>query len=218
MAPRPAAPLTPQRSAESAPTPSTNASGLSLRGAQGGSGTGSGAARCRQRAPRARLAEFDELVSPAYGLAELSRIFETDLRRADLNKPLPEIPGEAEIQGDKSRSTLVLKLARTDNLSVRQLVTKLGGGRGHLTLAGAPEQIVEVIEEWFSGGAADGFNVMRLVLPGDFERFADHVLPLLRQRGLCRNDYDGMTLREHYGLDRPASRLAAGTAAPHRPA
>jgi hypothetical protein len=30
-------------------------------------------------------------------------------------------------------------------------------------------------------------------------------VPILRKRGLFRHDYTGTTLREHYGLDRPAS-------------
>ena len=33
----------------------------------------------------------------------------------------------------------------------------------------------------------------------------DHVVPLLRRRGLFRSAYTGRTLREHYGLPRPAS-------------
>ncbi|MFI6907190.1 hypothetical protein ACIBKY_38430 [Nonomuraea sp. NPDC050394] len=45
-------------------------------------------------------------------------------------------------------------------------------------------------------------------LNGGFEVFADHVLPLLRSRGLFRSEYGGATLREHYGLPRPASRYA----------
>jgi hypothetical protein len=35
------------------------------------------------------------------------------------------------------------------------------------------------------------------------------VVPILRQRGLIRPEYEGMTLREHYGLPRPASQYAA---------
>lgn len=33
-------------------------------------------------------------------------------------------------------------------------------------------------------GAADGFNIMPAVLPSGLERFADEVLPILRERGL----------------------------------
>ena len=78
-------------------------------------------------------------------------------------------------------------------------------GRGHRTLAGTPEQVADTIEHWCTHGAADGFNVMPAVLPSGLELFAEHVVPLLQRRGLFRTDYEGTTLREHYGLARPAS-------------
>jgi len=60
------------------------------------------------------------------------------------------------------------------------------------------------VEEWFEQGAADGFNVMGPVLPASLERFVEHVVPLLQRRGLFRTEYAGRTLREHYGIPRPA--------------
>jgi len=32
-------------------------------------------------------------------------------------------------------------------------------------------------------------------------------VPLLRQRGLFRSEYEGATLREHYGLPRPVNQF-----------
>jgi len=60
------------------------------------------------------------------------------------------------------------------------------------------------MEEWFRGGAADGFNVQPAYLPGMFGEFAAGVMPELRRRGLVRERYRGRTLREHLGLPRPA--------------
>ena len=37
--------------------------------------------------------------------------------------------------------------------------------------------------------------------------FIEHVLPILRSRGLFREDYTGTTLREHYGLAKPANQF-----------
>ena len=62
--------------------------------------------------------------------------------------------------GRQSRYQLIVDLARRDNLTVRQLIGRLGGGRGHRTFAGTPEQVADTIEEWAGAGAADGFNVM----------------------------------------------------------
>jgi hypothetical protein len=52
----------------------------------------------------------------------------------------------------------------------------------------------------------DGFNLLPDVLPGGLQDFADGVVPLLQQRGIFRTDYEGRTLREHFGLQRPVSR------------
>ena len=138
----------------------------------------------------------------------LSRFFDIDLTGADLDKPLPEVPAEDDIEGHKSRSTLVANLARSERLTVRQLLGKLGGGRGHRTFTGTPEQLADDLELWFKEGGADGFNVMPPAIPGDLETFIEHVVPILRKRGLFRTEYGGPTLRDHYGLERPASRLA----------
>ncbi|MFC7646815.1 hypothetical protein ACFQX6_44400 [Streptosporangium lutulentum] len=70
---------------------------------------------------------------------------------------------------------------------------------------GTPEQIADRIEEWFVGGAADGFNVMPPYLTGGFDTFVEHVVPILRARGLFRTEYTGTTLRDHFGLPRPTS-------------
>ena len=48
-------------------------------------------------------------------------------------------------------------------------------------------------------------------LTGGFDVFADHVLPILRERGLFRTEYAGTTLRDHYGLTRPPSGFASDT-------
>src|SRR5436305_1049453 len=79
------------------------------------------------------------------------------------------------------------------------------GARRHFVTAGTPEQIADLIEDWFSDGAADGFNIMPPLLPTQLEVFSTEVIPILQRRGLFRTEYEGTTLREHYGLPLPAS-------------
>jgi N-acetyl-S-(2-succino)cysteine monooxygenase len=165
---------------------------------------------------KARARALDELIIPAFGLQRLSSLFGVDLTGAALDAPLPSVPAEAEIEGNQSRAALVTKLARTERLTVRDLLSKLCGGRGHRTFTGTPEQLAVTIEEWFSGGAADGFNIMPPALPSGLSEFADQVIPELRKRGLFREEYSGVTLRDHYGLDRPRNRFD-GSAGGHRP-
>jgi FMN-dependent oxidoreductase (nitrilotriacetate monooxygenase family) len=159
---------------------------------------------------QAREQEFTDHINPAHGLLQISRIFGVDLTGADLDEPLPEVPFEDDIEGHKSRSTLISNLANGENLTVRQLLGKLGGGRGHRTFTGTPEQLADDLELWFTNGAADGFNIMPPAYPADLETFIDQVVPILRKRGLFRERYKGSTLRDHYGLPRPESRYAAG--------
>src|ERR1700728_839017 len=152
---------------------------------------------------RQREQAFDEQIIPAYGLYQISKYFDVDLTGADLDGPLPEVPDEDQIEGFKSRSSLVANLARGEQLTVRQLLAKLGWGRGPRSLAGTPEQLADTIEQWFREGAADGFNIMPPALPGDLQTLVDQVIPELRRRGLFRYEYEGTTLRDHYGLERP---------------
>ncbi len=152
--------------------------------------------------------EFTDLISPAYSLRQLSRMVGVDLTEHSLDAPLPPLPPIDEIQGNKSRYQLVKDLAENEGLTVRQLIAKLGGGRGHRTFAGTPEQVADEIQLWFENDAADGFNVMPPYLPGGLEDFTALVVPILQERGLFRTDYTATTLRGHYGLDRPESRYA----------
>ena len=95
-------------------------------------------------------------------------------------------------------------LVRREKPTLRQLLAYLAGARGHFTTAGTPEQIADLIEDWFNDGAADGFNLMPPVLPWMFEVFVTEVVPLLQRRGLFRTAYEGETLRDRFGLKRPA--------------
>jgi alkanesulfonate monooxygenase SsuD/methylene tetrahydromethanopterin reductase-like flavin-dependent oxidoreductase (luciferase family) len=144
---------------------------------------------------RALEAELEELIIPEYGLAQLAKVLEIPAERLELDRGLPEeVYARPLVEGAQSRFELVTELARRDNLTVRQLIGRLGGGRGHRTFAGTPEQVADTIVEWAEAGAADGFNVMPPVLPSGLEAFTEHVIPLLRQRGVFRTEYTGRTL------------------------
>jgi FMN-dependent oxidoreductase (nitrilotriacetate monooxygenase family) len=157
--------------------------------------------------------ELDDLIKPEYARAELARTLRVSPGDLPLDRQLPaELPDEDAIEGAKSRYTLIVELARRERLTVRQLIGRLGGGRGHRTFSGTPEQVADAIEHWFENGAADGFNIMPAVLPSGLEAFVDQVVPVLRRRGLFRTEYTGNTLREHYGLERPLNRYSGALA------
>ncbi|MFF4569113.1 LLM class flavin-dependent oxidoreductase [Streptomyces sp. NPDC001410] len=163
----------------------------------------------------ARAAErlLEDHIVYDHGVSRLESLLKLPAGTLELDARLPaDLPPESAVEGAKSRYTLIVELARRERLTVRQLIGRLGGGRGHLTFAGTPEQVADQIETWFTQGAADGFNIMPAVLPSGLEAFVEHVVPILRTRGLLRTKYDGrprQTLRERYGLPRPANQYTA---------
>ncbi|WP_068270881.1 LLM class flavin-dependent oxidoreductase [Aldersonia kunmingensis] len=128
-----------------------------------------------------------------------------ELTEDDLDRPVPfdRLPREEEVGGQRARFALLVRLAQREQLTVRQLARQIASGHGHRVVAGTPAQVADDIEQWFRTGAADGFNIMPPVFPDGLDTFADHVVPLLQQRGIFRRDYAGETLREHLGLARP---------------
>ena len=155
-------------------------------------------------------AELNGLIRPEYALPQLAELLQVDVSDLRLDRELPaNLPDEDAIEGAKSRRTLVVELGRRERLTVRQIIARLGGGRGHLTFAGTPEQVADAIQLWWDSGAADGFNIMPPVLPRGLNVFVDQVVPILQARGLFRTEYAGRTLREHYGLARPANHNSA---------
>lgn len=122
----------------------------------------------------------------------------------DLAPPLPQ-----STNGSISRLKLVSDLVSRDKVTLRQLYRSLSTARGHRTVVGTPEQVADAIQDWFVNSAADGFNIMPPILPTGLTDFVDQVVPILQKRGLFRTEYEGATLRENLGLDRPANALAA---------
>ncbi len=156
-----------------------------------------------------RLArELADLSDPEVGRKRLSgRFGGHDFSHLPMDRPLaPEdFPAPDTVEAARSRTEVIIGLVRRERLTLRQLLAYLAGARGHFVTAGTPEQIADLIEDWFNTGACDGFNVMPPVFPAALAVFADEVIPLLRRRGLFRTAYRADTLRGHYGLARPAA-------------
>ncbi|MBF6517595.1 LLM class flavin-dependent oxidoreductase [Nocardia cyriacigeorgica] len=155
--------------------------------------------------------EFNELTVPEYGVTQLESIAGKRLRHLKLDEPVPyELFADAGDVTDNTQSRLqvVAGIVERERPTLRGLLHRLAGARGHRVFAGTPEQVADTIEEWFRHGAADGFNVMPPYYPGGLEVFTETVVPILRERGLFRTEYSGTTLRDHFGLPRPESRFA----------
>ncbi|KMW44757.1 LLM class flavin-dependent oxidoreductase [Ralstonia insidiosa] len=163
---------------------------------------------------RARRDQLVDLIPWDYSLTRLAGILGIPVDRLQLDARLPDdLPLPNNGNGNHTFFTVTLALARKQGLTVRALIRELAGGGGHRVLVGTPEQIADEIEHWFRHGAADGFNLMPDALPGGLQDFVDGVVPILPRRGIFRTDYAGRTLREHFGLARPASQAETRAAA-----
>jgi alkanesulfonate monooxygenase SsuD/methylene tetrahydromethanopterin reductase-like flavin-dependent oxidoreductase (luciferase family) len=158
-------------------------------------------------------ADLNELSDPEVGRKRLSgRFGGHDFSHLPLDRTLSveDFPDPATVEAARSRTEVIIGLVRREKPTLRQLLGYMAGARGHFVTAGTPEQIADLIEDWFRDGAADGFNVMPPVLPTMLEVFIAEVVPLLQRRGLFRTEYTGETLRSLYGLPRPDLVFHAG--------
>jgi FMN-dependent oxidoreductase (nitrilotriacetate monooxygenase family) len=157
---------------------------------------------------RRRKAELDALLDRSAELRKFAGALGLKPSDLELDAPLPYALIDSGQRTDVShgfiRSTVLL--AQSENLSVRELLDRNPGA--HRMIVGTPETIADDIERWFNGRAADGFNLNADTFPAGLADFVDHVVPLLQRKGIFRREYEGTTLREHYGLPRPPSRYA----------
>lgn len=155
---------------------------------------------------------INSLTVPAYGLAQLEGLAGVSLAHLELDEAVPrEVFGEAGnvLDNNRSRLQVIANIVERDRPTLRELLHRLAGARGHNVVAGTPTQVADIITEWFQNDAADGFNVMPPLYPQLLGTFAESVVPILQDRGLFRTEYTGSTLRDHFGLARPDSLYGA---------
>lgn len=165
-----------------------------------------------EREAKEKFELLQSSIDTSKAVAVLSERLGHDISGFALDGPIPELP---ESEGLKSRAKLLTDLARRDNLTLRQLYAYVAGARGHRIVCGNAEYIADELEEWFTLGAADGFNIMPPYFPGGLDDFVGGVLPILRERGLFRSEYDADTLRGHLGLPVPVNRYSQSRARPN---
>jgi alkanesulfonate monooxygenase SsuD/methylene tetrahydromethanopterin reductase-like flavin-dependent oxidoreductase (luciferase family) len=163
---------------------------------------------------REKYDRLTSLILPEDGISLLNGLTggTLDLKGYDLDGPLPPAP---PTEGMKSRQALIRAIADENSFTIRQLYQWVASARGHFTIVGTPETIVDTLQEWFENEAADGFNILPPWLPTGLTDFVDLVIPELQRRGLFRTEYEGRTLRENLGLPFPTNRHALARSASH---
>ena len=151
--------------------------------------------------------EYDALqalIPAPIAIPYLSDVLGHDLSRCPPDGPMPDIP---QGPGEQGRFRMVQALAR-EGLTLAAVAHRMLLGRGHWTVVGTPGQVADEMQRWLDAGACDGFNILAPHHPGGLDAFVDGVVPILQRRGLLRREYEGATLRDHLGLDRPPNRFA----------
>ncbi len=153
---------------------------------------------------QAKYEALQSLIDPLLGLSYIYAQF-GDLSAYPIDGPVPE-PTDPMV---RSMAKGLLDMARSQNLTIRQLYLIVAAGFGGRVIVGSVKEIADDMEEWFTTGAADGFNICPTHLPGGGEDFVDMVVPELQRRGLFRTEYAGTTLRQNLGLAEPENRYTA---------
>lgn len=138
---------------------------------------------------REKAEYLDSLIDPELVMASSSQLLGVDLSRIETAEEAEAVAGNQGIAGSRDRMSA---LARAQGISFAQAVRKPRG-----LLAGTPAMIADVMEDWFTSGACDGFVLPPTVFPGTYEEFGRMVTPELQRRGLLRREYAGRTLREN---------------------
>ncbi|MFC9876091.1 NtaA/DmoA family FMN-dependent monooxygenase [Nocardia salmonicida] len=139
---------------------------------------------------RRKAADLDSSFSETGLLAHRSGSIGIDFGGLPTDTPIGDLADQVE--GTRSAIEGLIRAAggRTDVTIADFVRHKQQATR----IVGTPEQIADELERWQDAGV-DGINLQYLVTPGSFAEFADHVVPVLRERGLAQHEYTPGTLR-----------------------
>ena len=149
-----------------------------------------------------RKAAYDKLTTEIDQLSLLSEALNFDFATKGLDDPFTD-EEIASIQGMHAMRDRVLA-SGIKNPTVRDFMEITKRGLLNTKWIGGPKEIADMMEEWFTAPACDGFVIGPTHQPGSFEDFVKYVVPELQKRGIYRKDYTGATLRDHLGLPKPA--------------
>lgn len=132
---------------------------------------------------------------------EVATIIETvTTPRTDGATPLRILPDLVVFLAD-TPSAAAAHRAQLDELLGREYISDAE------VFVGTPAQLADLLQQWQTAGA-DGFRLRPASIPHDLQQITGSLVPELQRRGVFRSGYQGSTLRDLFGLSRPANRYA----------
>ncbi|URN04699.1 NtaA/DmoA family FMN-dependent monooxygenase [Actinomadura madurae] len=163
------------------------------------------------RAEADEIAEMlADLITVDVGLADLSfQLVGADLSGLDLDEPVPveRLPtleqAAASTMLNASRYRNMYRIITQERPTLRQLIRTRTKSASHQLLRGTASDIADQMQEWYDRRACDGFTITPPYMPEGLDRICDLLVPELQDRGIFRTEYEGTTLRDTLGLERP---------------
>lgn len=102
------------------------------------------------------------------------------------------------VENDAGRAALA-NFTRADpdrRWTLREVASHVAIGGAGPVLVGSASTVAEAMCAFAEATGIDGFNLSYAVMPGDFRRVVELLVPALQERGACRTAYRPGTLRE----------------------
>ncbi|GAA4430920.1 LLM class flavin-dependent oxidoreductase [Georgenia halophila] len=148
--------------------------------------------------------ELGDMVDLASGRRQVAGDLKLEIDDIGYDEHIPE---ERFSEDPKmgSRYHIFRRKSVEQGMTLRELIIDRARSTGHMWFVGTAQRAADTMIEWFEAGACDGFNLNAPHNPDGLEAICTKLVPELQERGYFRTEYEGSTLRENLGLDRPAA-------------
>ena len=162
-----------------------------------------------EEAAEEKFHELHHLTDPYESLKFVSGYMgNVDFSQYTLDTPASEVsfPEVNSIQSNFKEMKAIID--QEADLTVGDLYGRFFGPARKDAFIGTPTQIADEMEKWWKEKATDGFMIQFPLAPRDLQDFVELVVPILQERGIYRKEYEGETLRNHLGLQKPLNQFA----------
>ncbi|MEH6943078.1 LLM class flavin-dependent oxidoreductase [Bacillus sp. JJ722] len=150
---------------------------------------------------------LQKLIDPYESLKFVSGYMgNVDFSKYPLDTPAKEVEFPA-VNSIQSYFNEMKSIIDKEDLKIGELYARFFGPGREDGFIGTAIEVANEMQKWFEEKGCDGFMIQFPLLPGDLDDFVRLVVPILQGRGIFRLDYEGDTLRDHLGLNKPVNRF-----------